>query len=358
MIVEAGGGLDDSDPADPVFARMPDPWDHPRTTAGVAIICDWAQRHGSAIERLLDGSGLTRASLGDATVLIEAQQEIVVIRNLLDALGHRPAIGAQIGREYHLTSYGYYGYLLQACEIVADMVRCGLRYSPLTFAFATMTGELLAGERWSLTAHTDGVPDDIAAFVIERDLSASVQMQRELFAGTGVTPLQEVRFAHRVEDAAVRRAYTEVFNAPVRFGCTRDELIFERSYLDLPLPMANPHTAAVIIEQCERIRAERLHANGIAGRVRAYLLDRPSLDCTLEECAADLHYSARTLRRGLTREGTSYRAIHDDVRRSLAHDLMRDTNLPRTQIAERLGYRDWSSFSRAMRRWAGTAHAQ
>ncbi|UVF80909.1 AraC family transcriptional regulator [Gordonia mangrovi] len=358
MIVELGGELDDSDRSDSVFARMPDPWDHPRTTAGVAIICDWAQQQGCATDRLLVGSGLTPATLGDATVLIEAQQEIVVIRNLLAALGDRPAIGARIGREYHLTSYGYYGYLLQACEIVADMVRCGLRYSPLTFAFATMTGELLSDARWSLAAHTEGVPDDIAAFVIERDLSASVQMQRELFAGTGVTPLREVRFTHRVDDAAARAAYADAFEAPVIFGCARDELIFDRSYLDLPLPMANPHTAAVIVEQCERLRAERLHANGIAGRVRAYLLERPSLDCTLEECAADLHYSARTLRRGLMREGTSYRAIHDDVRRSLAHDLMRDTSLPRTQIAERLGYRDWSSFSRAMRRWAGTSHPE
>ncbi|MEE4025311.1 AraC family transcriptional regulator [Gordonia sp. PKS22-38] len=358
MTVEADGGRYDSEPDDIVFARMPDPWDHPRTTAGVAIICEWAQEGGCAPEQLLRGSGLTSESLRDSTILIEAQQEIVVIRNLLAAFAGHPAAGAEIGREYHLTSYGYYGYLLQACEVVSDMVRCGLRYSPLTFAFATMTGELVGDDRWSLVARTDGVPDDLAPFVIERDLAASVQMQRELFAGTGVAPLREVRFGHRVDGAAARMAYQDVFEVPVRFGCERSELIFDRSYLDLPLPMANPHTAAVFIEQCERLRAERLHANGIAGRVRAYLVDRPSLDCTLEACAADLHYSARTLRRALTREGTSYRAIHDDVRRGLAHDLMRDTTLPRTQIAERLGYRDWSSFSRAMRRWAGSSQGR
>lgn len=357
MIVETDGDLVGPGSSDTIFARMPDPWDHPRTTAGVAIICDWAAEHGCSTDVLLEGAGITADGLGDSSKLIEAQQEIAVIRNLLAALGDRPGIGAQVGREYHLTSYGYYGYLLQACGVVADMVRCGLRYSPLTFAFATMTGELSADDQWSLSARTDGVPDDIAAFVIERDLSASVQMQRELFAGTGVSPLREVRFTRHVVDDDARAVYRDVFGVPVHFDCDRSELIFDRSYLDLPLPMANPHTAAVIIEQCERLRAERLHANGIAGRVRAYLLARPSLECTLEECAADLHFSARTLRRGLTREGTSYRAIHDDVRRSLAHDLIRDTRLPRTQIAERLGYRDWSSFSRAMRRWGSSPSA-
>ncbi|WP_262365370.1 AraC family transcriptional regulator [Gordonia sp. OPL2] len=356
MIVERDADLVGPGASDAVFARMPDPWDHPRTTAGVAIICGWAAQHGCTTDLLLDGAGMSVDALGASTKLIEAQQEIAVIRNLLTALGDRPGIGAQVGREYHLTSYGYYGYLLQACGVVADMVRCGLRYSPLTFAFATMTGELSADDRWSLSARTDGVPDDIAAFVIERDLSASVQMQRELFAGTGVAPLREVRFTRRVDDES-QAVYLDVFGVPVHFDCDRSELIFDRSYLDLPLPMANPHTAAVIIEQCERLRAERLHAKGIAGQVRAYLLASPSLDCTLEECAADLHFSARTLRRALTREGTSYRTIHDDVRRSLAHDLIRDTTLSRTQIAERLGYRDWSSFSRAMRRWGSTATA-
>ncbi len=339
------------EPSQTIFAQMSDPWDHPRTTVSIAIICQWAAEHGCPSSLLLDGTGLDAASLVDTDTLIAAQQEIAVIRNLLAAMDNRPGIGAQIGLQYHLTAYGYYGYLLQACGLVADMVRSGLRYSPLTFAFATMTGELIADDRWSLSAHTIGVPDDIASFVIERDLSASVQMQRELFAGRAVAPLREVRFAHDLGSDAALSTYQEVFGVPVSFGRERSELIFDRDYLDMALPMASPHTESVIIEHCERLRSERLHANGIAGQVRAYLLAQDSLDRTLEECAADLHYSARTLRRSLTREGTSYRAIHDDVRRGLAHDLIRDTTMPRSQIAERLGYRDWSSFSRAMRRW-------
>lgn len=342
--------LGDHDSHD-VFAATTDTWDHPRTTVGASLICAWAERHGCATSTLLDGTGITGEALADPDQLIEAQQEITVIRNLLTAFDNRPGMGAEVGRDYHLTAYGYYGYLLMTCSVVSEMVRLGLRYSPLTFAFSTIHGELRTGGRWALTLRTENVPDDIACFVVERDISASLQMQRELFAHSSYDPLQEVHFEHAAPPLDAIARYQKVFGAPVRFSQERTELIFDEDYLNWPLPMANEHTEAVIVEQCERIRAERVRSGGVAGRVRAHLMTLPTLDCSLDECAADLNYSGRTLRRFLTREGTSYREIHDDVRRGLAHDLLRDTSLPRTRIAQRLGYRDWSSFTRAMRRW-------
>lgn len=335
-----------------VFAATTDPWDHPRTTVGISLICDWAAHRGCAMETLLSGTGISADALADAEHLIEAQQEIAVIRNLLHAFDDLPGMGVEIGRDHHLTAYGYYGYLLMTCSVVSDMVRLGLRYSPLTFAFSTIHGEFRPGDRWALTLRTDNVPDDIACFVIERDISASLQMQRELFAHPSADPLQEVHFEHDPPPPDTVARYRAIFGVPVLFGHDRTELIFDKDYLDWQLPMANEHTEAVMVDHCERIRAERVRSGGVAGRVRAHLMTLPTLDRTLDECAADLQYSSRTLRRCLTREGTSYREIHDDTRRSVAHDLLRDTSLPRTQIAERLGYRDWSSFTRAMRRWS------
>jgi AraC-like DNA-binding protein len=334
-----------------VFAATTDPWDHPRTTVGVSLICAWAARRGRATSTLLRGTGITADALADPEHLIEAQQEIGVIRNFLRAFDNRPGLGIQVGRDYHLTAYGYYGYLLMTCSVVSEMIRLGLRYSPLTFAFSTIHGEFGSDGRWALTLRTDNVPDDIARFAVERDISASLQMQRELFAHPSEDPLREVHFEHDLPPLDAIAGYHKVFRAPIRFGQERTALIFDEDYLNWRLPMANEHTEAVIVEHCERIRAERVRHGGVAGRVRAHLMTLPTLDRSLDECAADLHYSSRTLRRWLTREGTSYREIHDDTRRSLAHDLLRDTSLPRTEIAQRLGYRDWSSFARAMRRW-------
>lgn len=73
------------------------------------------------------------------TTLVEAQQEITVIRNLLARFGDCPGPGTAVGPDYHLTVYGAYGFLLFSSADVREALVNGLRYSCLTFSFSTMT---------------------------------------------------------------------------------------------------------------------------------------------------------------------------------------------------------------------------
>lgn len=341
-----------------VIATMRDPWDHPRTMVGVAILCEWAARQGVDVGALLRGSGITPRSLADPDELLEAQQEIAVIRNLLDAFDNRPGLGIELGRLYHLTAYGYFGYLLAACSSVRETVRYGLRYTLLTFAFSTMTAHLREPGQYVLGMAADDVPEDIRRFVVERDVAATVQIQREVFPGPNRVPLREVRLPFKIDETRRPAVYRDHFQVPVSFGRPRAELVFDVRYLDQVPPMANTHTALVMIEQCERIRTERLHCTGVSAQVRAHLLDRDSLDISLEDVAERLHYAPRTLRRRLANEGTTFRAILDEVRRGVAENLLRDPSIPRYEIAQLLGYQDWSSFLRARRRWQGGTSAR
>ncbi|WP_196942792.1 AraC family transcriptional regulator [Streptomyces sclerotialus] len=318
---------------------------------GVSILCEWAVRQGAGLGTLLRGSRIDPWRLADPDGLIEAQQEIVVIRNLLTAFDDRAGLGTELGRCYHLTAYGYFGYLLAACSSVRETLRYGLRYMPLTFAFSTMSAHVREPGQYVLGMASDDVPEDIRRFVVERDVAATVQLQREVFPGPGQVPLREIRLAHEIGETRRRAVYRDHYRVPVRFGRPRTELVFDVRYLDQVPPMANPHTALVMAEQCERVRAERLHRTGVSARVRAQLLGQDSLATSLEEVAEQLHYAPRTLRRHLENEGTTFRAILDEVRRGLAETLLRDPSVPRYEIARQLGYQDWSSFLRARRRW-------
>ncbi|CRZ14661.1 AraC family transcriptional regulator [Mycolicibacterium neworleansense] len=334
-----------------VIAAMTDPWDHPRSAVSVAIMCEWAaQRHISA-EALLVGSHLDIASLGDVDTVVEASQELAVIRNLAALAGDRPGLGVQLGSRYHLTAYGYLGYLLTASASVRDTVHRGLYYAMLTFAFSTMTARI-DDDRYILAFEADDMPEGIRRFVVERDLTAVMQIQRDTFPDLDAVPLREIRFAFadpRLAESA--EVYRDYFRVPVSFGCARNEIVYDAGYLDLAPPMANAHTTQLMVAECDRIRAERLHHTGVAAQVRAHLLDQSSLDLTFEDVALHLHYAPRTLRRHLEREGTTYRAVLDEVRRSVADNLLRDRRIPHYEIANRLGYQDWSSVVRARRRW-------
>ena len=72
-----------------------------------------------------------------------------------------------------------------------------------------------------------------------------------------------------------------------------------------------------------------------------------------EEMAKTLQMSERTLNRKLKAQGTSYQMLLDDVRQELAVWYLRQTDMSVEMIAERLGYRDTSNFSRTCKRWFG-----
>jgi AraC-like DNA-binding protein len=72
---------------------------------------------------------------------------------------------------------------------------------------------------------------------------------------------------------------------------------------------------------------------------------------SVQAMAQELNMSPRTLQRKLRQDGTTYQAVLDDARKEVAEWCLLKTSLPIEEIAERLGYIDVSSFSRAFRRW-------
>ena len=75
----------------------------------------------------------------------------------------------------------------------------------------------------------------------------------------------------------------------------------------------------------------------------------------IEEVAGLLCVSPRTLQRLLAEAGVSYSQMIERCRCKSACQSLETTRTPIQDIATSLGYRDVSSFSRAFRRWTGTA---
>ena len=94
---------------------------------------------------------------------------------------------------------------------------------------------------------------------------------------------------------------------------------------------------------------------GVPGRAETAVtvFAAASMTDAVEEVAKRLNLSARTLRRRLHEQATSYKLILEQVRVELANHYLSTSRLTIGTIGERLGYTEQSSFSYAYKKLTG-----
>lgn len=326
-------------------------WDFRRSTASVRLMIDFAAERGWSAAQMLRGSGISEPMLRNAQAEIEAAQELQVVRNLVALSGHEPALGLQVGERYRLTTYGIWGYTLLSSRTLGSAVEVALRYLSLTYAFVHITLRLsdAAGE---LVLDDSEVPSDVRTFLFERDGAAMLALGRELMGGVDILQPMQL-YVTQPHEPQVHARYQQAFgHAPV-YGARENVARFPRAVFDLPLPMANEHTAQHSEALCRSLIESRQARTGLAATVRDHLLRQPGRMPDMETIAAALCLTSRTLRRRLNDEGVSFRSLLDEVRATLAVEMLRQPQLTLDDIAERLGYAEAASFILAFKRWKG-----
>ena len=105
-------------------------WPARRSIISAQLQTQFGMDQGLSIEQCLAGSGLTLSQLGDPASEIDASQELILIGNLVAALGHIPDLGLLAGQRYHLSTYGIWAL---PCSVAQPCV------APPTWACATST---------------------------------------------------------------------------------------------------------------------------------------------------------------------------------------------------------------------------
>ena len=169
---------------------------------------------------------------------------------------------------------------------------------------------------------------------------------------------EDVRFAH-AEPARVAE-HRRFFQAPIRFSAAENALSLSETTLALPCVRADPALASLM----DRYAGEHMAADGsadqrVSDRLRQILLaELRDGEPGAGRAASRLKMSLRTLNRRLAAEGTSYRAVLDQVRAEAATRHLADGRLAIGEVAFLLGFSELSAFSRAFRRWTGRTPAE
>ena len=174
--------------------------------------------------------------------------------------------------------------------------------------------------------------------------------------------MHEIGLPYPEPEPAIRVAHAQVFGPAVVYGVPAAYGRFDAALLDRPVPNADGSMLKVLQRHADELLAARLRETSeprIVSDVRREVAAQLANDrARVDDVAAALALSTRTLQRKLAEAGTNFQAVHDAARQALAEELLRDSRLNLTDVAFMLGYREQSSFNRACRDWFGNTPAR
>jgi AraC-like DNA-binding protein len=244
-----------------------------------------------------------------------------------------------------------YGYALMSCLSLRDYFRLGVKYHRL--ATPTITIEWTENPDTSVwtfpDAFSSNLPHDVQQFLLEQQYTQHVTHLQDV-AGRSCPPVL-ARFSYPApEHAAI---YREYLGCPCEFDAHECQLIYDSAILEVKPHLAHRHSAALLQETCDRLIGQAKTSSGASGEVYQLLMRKPGVFPSMETVAEALKMTSRTLRRRLESEGTSFVAIVDDVRCSLATEYLKTTKLSTDDVAMLVGFSDTANFRRALKRWTG-----
>ena len=271
----------------------------------------------------------------------------------------RPFLGLEIGEKFTLADLGPFYALF---TLAADLRSALNTLSRYQWVWQTNTNlELVHGRETSTCRY---LIDDSKVWPRRQDAEfalTSICMIIRHLTSSRWNPVH-VQFEHSVTSRAQR--LRRFFRAPVTGSGAANILTIRNEDLDRPLRWGmGPHDATLlpILERhlLALVSKEASGVQTVPERVDAYIartLGRGPL--SLEDAAAHLGVSARSLRRHLANDGTSFRALLQAQRLRKVEAVLGDGRRPLANLAELLGYSDPTVLSRAFKLWTGSSPTQ
>ncbi len=315
-------------------------------------LLDYLARQGLESAELLERVQLS------PQILAQRDQRIAA-STYLELLGHGVRLtgdelmGLHLGEAVRPGYYGVLGYLIMSCATLADALHRQARYAALVGNLGQVD---LADE-----PPRAGLEPQVAHSWQPLLPQQKRQLSEETLAGwvtfghwiSGLDiPPTEVRFQHAAP--ADTAEYQRIFRCPVLFDQADNALIFPKRLLATPLGQADAQVRLMLDAYADRLLGEIQQGHSVLDRARLELSRQlPEVGADLQQIAARLALSPRTLQRRLREAGLSFNQLVDETRQQLVLHYLRDPALELAEIAFLVGFSEPGSLARAFRRWTG-----
>ncbi len=315
----------------------------------VRVIVADAAAQGRAEREILERFDVPREAIDDVEARVPANVLVRLWEGMPKLLGD-PCYGVHLGERAAATSLPVVGRLFASCATVGEGIE---RIVALQRVFNDVhrTELVVGGGEAALRVRTADSPLPVPRHAMEFVYAWMVVMLRQT-TGSEQKPLR-ARFEVSAPERDAVAEHRRVLGCSVEFGAEYNELVYPSAILTLPNKSADPELRE-ILESHARSLVERLPERpAFASRVAEVLATRLPSSPSVEDVAAALHMSTRTVQRYLQDEGTTFADVLDTVRRRRAEIALRETDDSIAEVSAALGFGDQSAFHKAFVRWTG-----
>ncbi|MEM9145841.1 MAG: helix-turn-helix domain-containing protein [Pseudomonadota bacterium] len=259
-----------------------------------------------------------------------------------------PLSALRLGTAYRPQQSGLIGYLSQNQPTLRDAL----------LSVCHNVGLVMRGARFTLAetrpiaslTYDIQMPTDAIRFDVDFTMSAMVAMLRSYHPDVRIAQVS-LRGQPRFTAEEMRG----LLRAPCILGQETNAAYFEAQALDQPLEHADSDLLQTLERLMGLVSIDR-GEDSLIVRVREAIAQHLSDGTNTIEAVCDaLCMTRRTLQRHLTLHGHSFSSIRDQVRKERALAMLRQTTLPISEVAYRVGFSEVSAFFRACRNWTGVS---
>ena len=308
--------------------------------------------NGPEIELICRAGGISPDLLEEADHKLSLEQNCAIMEAALTISGDQ-CLGLHTGEKTTAVVLGITGHLMQSSKDVLDALRHLQQFTSVFTRLYHFAVEIRHAEVFYYCEPLEvwnNISPETARQSVDFAYAGAIHVIF-LLTGKRVFPKKVMYRYQRTSDT---REYERVFKCQPLFNQAANCMVFSLADLQAPVLGYNKELNQVFLQLLEAEIKKQSAGAAFSSQVKQMILKQFRFQFPqVEEVAAQMHLTTRTLQRKLQEENTTFRTLVDGIKEELACNLLLNKNLSVTEIAYQLGYAEPSTFQRAFRQWTG-----